>query len=116
MHEYSLVLALIEQVDRHLEGQPPHRVRRVSLRVGEQSGVVPALLATAFDAARAHTACADAELVVHEVAARWCCSRCERELADGDVLECASCGAPARLVAGEELDLMRIELEVVDDV
>ena len=116
MHEYSLVLALLEQVDRNLAAHPGAAVRRVHLRVGALSGVVSELLRTAFEVAREGTACDGAELVIQDVPAEWQCSRCERRFAAGDVLTCPDCGAAARLVAGEELHLMRLELEVADDV
>ncbi len=114
MHEYSLVLALFEQVEQHLVARPGAVVRRVVVQVGEYSGVVPELLATAFEVAGEQTACAGAELVLDPVPARWSCSDCARDVAGGEVLTCTACGAPARLVAGEELNLMRIELEVPD--
>jgi hydrogenase nickel incorporation protein HypA/HybF len=116
MHEYSLVVALLEQVGSHLEGRPSARVRRVTVQVGELSGVVPELLRTAFEVAGDGTPCQGAELVLDLVAARWVCTGCERVFAGGEVLTCEGCGAPARLEAGEELMLMRIELEVPDDV
>ena len=116
MHEYSLVLALLEQVESHLHDRPRALVRRVTVQVGELSGVVPELLRTAFEVAGQGTCCAAADLVLDEVPARWLCRGCEREFAGGEVLTCEVCGAPARLVAGEELTLMRIELEVQDDV
>ena len=116
MHEYSLVLALLEQVDRHLREHEGAKILRIHVRVGELSGVVPELLRTAFEVAGRDTPCEAAELVLDEVPARWLCPTCDREFTGGEVLCCEACGAPARLVAGEELDLMRIELEVGSDV
>jgi hydrogenase nickel incorporation protein HypA/HybF len=116
VHEYSLVLALLEQVEHHLDGRPRATVRRVTVQVGELSGVVPELLRTAFEVAGQDTRCANTELVLDRVPARWSCRGCGREFAGGEVLTCEACGAPARLVAGEELNLMRIELEVPEDV
>jgi len=112
MHEYSLVLALLEQVEAHVAAHPGAAVRRVELRVGDQAGVVPELLQTAFEVARERTPAARAELVIERVPARWACPRCARGLEEGEPLVCATCGEPARLVAGDELDLLRLELEV----
>ena len=116
MHEYSLVLALLEQVERHQQGHKGAKILRITVQVGELSGVVPELLRTAFEVARQSTPCEAAELVLDEVPARWVCPACAREFAGGEALSCEACGAPARLVAGEELNLMRIELEVGSDV
>jgi hydrogenase nickel incorporation protein HypA/HybF len=112
MHEYSLVLALLEQVEAQVASHPGATVRRVQLRIGDQAGVVPELLQTAFEVAREHTVAAGAELAVERVPARWSCPRCGRDVPEGERLDCAGCGGPARLVAGDELILSRLELEV----
>jgi Zn finger protein HypA/HybF involved in hydrogenase expression len=48
------------------------------------------------------------------VAARWQCPACGGEIQVGAALRCPGCGAPARLVAGEEILLERMEMEVPD--
>ena len=112
MHEYSLVLSLLEQVEAQAAAHPGATVRRVEVRLGEQSGVVAELFTTAFEVAREGTVAAEAELLLERVPARWACSGCAREFSSGERLTCSECGDPARLVAGDELHLMRLELEV----
>lgn len=114
MHELSLVEKLLEQVARHALVQTGAVVHRIEVRIGEASGVEADLFASAFAQLRAGTVCAGAELEIRRVAAQWRCCRCERELARGEVLCCEHCGTPAQLVAGNELMLDRIELEVAD--
>jgi hydrogenase nickel incorporation protein HypA/HybF len=111
MHEYSIVAALVETVGAiaHDRGGV---ARRVHVRVGELAGVDRALLETAYDVFRERTACAGAELVVHPALARWECPRCGGEIDRGRILRCPGCGAAARLVAGDDLVLERVELEV----
>jgi len=109
MHEYSLVQALVDDVARQVRGRDGI-VRGVRVRVGELSGVDPELLATAYETFRAHTVCAEAELTLSRVPARWSCALCGRAIAQGERLQC--CGAPARLVAGDDLVLEQLELEV----
>jgi len=48
------------------------------------------------------------------VAVRWGCPACDTELAAGSALRCGDCGGPARLTAGDEIVLERIEMEVPD--
>lgn len=112
MHEYSLVLALLDEVTAQAAAHPGASVRRVEVQLGEQAGVVPELLVTAFEVAREQTVAASAELVLARVPACWRCPRCAREIPAGERLACSSCGEPAKLVAGDELTLMRLELEV----
>ena len=114
MHEYSIATALLERVAAEADKHGARSVRRVTVRLGELSGVEPELLSTAFELARENTSCASASLEVDYVKARWACRACELEVDPKVALQCASCGGSACLVAGEELDLCSLELEVSD--
>ncbi len=89
-------------------------IHRVHVAIGELSGVDPELLLLAFQTFRAGTLCQDADLDIHPVPARWSCPSCGRAIAAGQVLRCPDCARPARLVEGDEIVLMRIEMEVPD--
>jgi hydrogenase nickel incorporation protein HypA/HybF len=112
MHEYSIVQALIERVDAEVRARGATGVHRLTVRIGELSGVEVELLSTAYDTFRERTICEDAELVLQIVPARWVCPDCGDAIARGAVLTCPSCAMPARLVQGDEILLDRIELEV----
>jgi hydrogenase nickel incorporation protein HypA/HybF len=112
MHEYSLMLAVLERVEEEAAARRALAVHRVSVRLGELSGVEPDLLESAFSIARVGTICDRATLAIERVAARWECSGCRRPLNGGERLRCGTCGAPAALAAGDEILLGRIELEV----
>jgi hydrogenase nickel incorporation protein HypA/HybF len=115
MHEYSIVSSLLARVDESLQSYKVTSVRRLHLRIGELSGVEPELLRTAYDMCRLGTSCEQADLEVHEIAARWMCRACNAEPPKGGRLACPSCGGRVTLAAGDEIVLDRIELEV-DDV
>ena len=113
MHEYSLMTALMERVEEEASARRALAVHRVTVRIGELSGVEPELLASAFEIVRSGTVCAKADLYIDRVAARWVCTACGRALdpaAGGP--RCQACGAPAALAAGDEILLGQIELEV----
>ena len=115
MHEYSIISALVDQVQAARAGAPEQAlVQKVHVAIGELAGVDVELLKTAFTTFRPRTVCEEAELLVRSVAAEWRCPRCQQALARGAVLSCPSCGRPARLTAGDEIILERIELEVPD--
>ena len=67
MHEYSIVGALIERVEREATARHATRVVRVHVRLGEFAGVEPELLATAYDTFRERTVCEGAPLVLDRV-------------------------------------------------
>ena len=111
MHEYSIVQSLVDSVAAAV-GEREASVRRIDLAIGELAGVDCALLTTAFDVFRDGTLCERATLTIDRIPARWECSRCGGEVARGGFLRCGLCGTPARLAAGDEIVLQRIELEV----
>ena len=112
MHEYSIVQALVDRVALEARAQGATAVHRLSIRIGELSGVDPDLLTTAYDTFRERTICERAQLDLQIVAARWDCPACGQAIARGAVLTCPTCSLPARLSQGDEIMLDRIELEV----
>jgi hydrogenase nickel incorporation protein HypA/HybF len=112
VHEYSIVMALIERVEQEAASRGAKRVVRLWVRLGDLSGVEPKLLATAYETFRERTICEDAPMELDRVPASWACRRCERAVIDA--LRCDRCQAPAALVTGDEIVLSRIEMEVPD--
>jgi hydrogenase nickel incorporation protein HypA/HybF len=112
VHEYSVVQALIEQVAAEARARGAHAVHRVMVRVGEASGLDVELFETAYATFRDRTICADAELCVNVVPVRWRCRHCDAAPGVGQPLSCPCCGGSVRLVAGDEIVLDRIEMEV----
>jgi hydrogenase nickel incorporation protein HypA/HybF len=112
MHEYSIVQALVERVESEARARHAAAVHRLSVRIGELSGVDIGLLTTAYATFRERTICEAAELDVQSVPARWECSDCGRAVQAGSILRCGRCGAPAWLATGDEIVLDRIEMEV----
>ncbi len=112
MHEYSIVQALLARVETEAEARGAVAVHRLRVQIGEMSGVEVPLLETAFELFRERSICEGAELEVVPVPATWSCPRCGTSLEPGAPLRCESCGVPARLKAGDEIFLERIEMEV----
>lgn len=112
MHEYSIVQALLTQVEGRARTHGASRVARLHLRIGELSGVEIDLLESAFETFRERTVCAGAELTIRPVPATWSCPECGRCFERGQILRCAACERPAQLTAGDEIFLDRIEMEV----
>jgi len=112
MHEYSLVQAMYDEVERLARSRGATAVHRVTVRIGESAGVDPGLLASAYEIFRVHTICERAPLEIVTVPVRWTCPGGHGPIAPDAVLRCATCGAPASLEGGDELVLERVELEV----
>jgi hydrogenase nickel incorporation protein HypA/HybF len=112
MHEYSIVQALVDRVDAEMKNHGATSVQRLSIRIGELSGVDPDLFTTAYNTFRERTICEDAELYLTIVPALWICEGCGQRIAAGKPLRCDLCGSPAKLAEGDEITLDRIEMEV----
>jgi hydrogenase nickel incorporation protein HypA/HybF len=112
MHEYSLIQSLVERVEAEVRARSATAVHRLSVRIGEQSGVDVDLFKTAYLTFRERTVCESAALDVHVVPVEWACGACGCRIEPDRPLQCPQCLAPARLVGGDEIILDRIEMEV----
>ncbi|MEV0965138.1 hydrogenase maturation nickel metallochaperone HypA [Streptomyces sp. NPDC049910] len=112
MHEMSIALAVVDQVEEAARSHGATGVRTVRLLVGELAGVVPDALTFSFGLACAGTVVAGAGLVVETVPARARCAPCGGEWAVGmpPRLACPVCDrATAELVSGRELRIAAVE-------
>ncbi len=112
MHEYSLVLSLIERVEQEIRNHSASAALSVKVSVGELSGVEADLLSSAFEVAREGTLLSATKLRVTRVAARWLCSNCGCNVDSTRSLVCGDCASPARLAEGGDILLESVELEV----
>ncbi|MEV6162432.1 hydrogenase maturation nickel metallochaperone HypA [Streptomyces sp. NPDC052052] len=108
MHEMSIAMAVIGQVEEAARDGGAVAVTSVRLQVGELAGVVPDALSFCFELACAGTVLEGAELVVDPVTARARCGPCADEWAVGmpPRLCCPRCGAATEeLLSGRELQI-----------
>ncbi len=111
MHEYSLVAAMAERVEREARARKALAVHRLAVRIGALSGVEPELFASAFTLVR-QGLLEQAALEIRRAEAEWACPQCGQAVPSGGPLRCAACAVPAKLVAGGEILLEQIEMEV----
>lgn len=115
MHEMSVALAVIDQVETAAaQTSDVTAVRSVRLKVGELAGVVPDSLAFCFELACAGTLLEGAELVTEPVPGRARCTPCAHEWAVGmpPRLTCPECdGADVELISGRELRIADVRWE-----
>jgi hydrogenase nickel incorporation protein HypA/HybF len=113
MHELSVCLSLMQQVEAIAEQQNAARVTRITLSIGPLSGVEPDLLQHAYPLATAGTVAEGAELIIETADVVVRCSQCQRESnVAANKLLCGSCGDfRTQVVSGDELTLLRVELD-----
>ena len=118
MHELAICQALLDEVERVAREQHAERVCGVRVRCGALAGVEPELLHSAYEVARAGTLAEGAALTIEDSPVRVYCPRCGNESpASAQRLVCSVCGEwRTRVVAGDELLLMSVELIAADGV
>ncbi len=103
MHEYSVVQALLEQIETIASENDATEVTKIIVKIGVMSGVEAQLLEIAFNTFKEKTICDGAEFVMNiqpltivcrachiksELSARhYCCPECESidvEITDGE--------------------------------
>jgi hydrogenase nickel incorporation protein HypA/HybF len=112
VHEFSISEALVAEVKQIAVNHGALRVQSVKLRIGPLCGVEASLLLTAYPFASAGTIAEGSTLEIEPVSLRIRCQECDCESeAEPGLLTCKTCGSClTRVVSGEELLLMSVEL------
>jgi len=116
MHELSVCLSLLDQVERIAREHGASRVDRILLRIGPLSGIEAALVANAYPIAAAGSIAEHAVLEIEASPVRVQCKDCgvETEVQPNRLL-CGACGGyHTRLLSGDEMLLANLELSVPD--
>jgi len=110
----SVCQALLSQVAAIARERGAESVVSITVEIGPLSGVDPAQLRSAFTVLRAGSGSAMAELVIDTSAVEVRCLACGAESQTlMNRLICRACGGfRTRVIAGDELRLRRVELEV----
>ncbi len=119
MHELSIAASLVESVEQAARQAGAQRVTQVFLRLGALSGVAKDALLFGYDVATAGTLLEGSRLTIEDVAVVVHCDDCRRDVTLPSIQDfrCPVCGRPcAQIVAGRELEITGIEVEVADDV
>jgi hydrogenase nickel incorporation protein HypA/HybF len=109
MHELGITRNIVAIVADAAKGR---KVRRVTLEVGELSGVMTDAIAFCFDVVAQDTVLEGAELDIRVIPGRARCSACGAEFETATLYTPCDCGS-RRLeqLQGEELNIKTMELE-----
>jgi len=111
MHEVAITRSVLDLVAEAANGR---RVRRVTLEIGELSGVVADAVAFCFPELARDTIAAGAELEIRAIAGRARCEACGAEFATPSLLTPCDCGSLHFVrLRGEELNVKSLEVEAV---
>jgi len=112
MHELSVCLSLLQQLETIAKDRNASAVERVFLKIGPLSGIEPQLLRQAYPLAVAGTVAENAELIIEAAEVVVTCTQCGTESTVlPNRLLCADCGDfRTRIVSGDEMILQSLEL------
>ena len=112
MHELSIALSILDEIDVQLERHGGAAVEVVYVRVGVLSGVDPQALRFAYEIACAGTSFAGSRLEIESVPLLVSCLQCgTRHTPDPQHIFCPLCISPEQQVLeGRELEVTALEL------
>lgn len=118
MHELSIAMALVKQVESIASEQKASAVRKVAVMVGALSGVDPEALRGAFPLAAEGTLTAGAELVIAWVPASVWCKVCGKASSpESPFIYCEGCASTTvDIETGRELCITSVEVEVAEQI
>ncbi len=115
MHEMSLALEILENVQEQISAEVSGkvRVREIHLRIGRFSGVSVDALQFAFEMAKTGTPLESTHLHIHETPLVIFCTKCERETElDSPEFVCPECGSTdTEVVSGQEMIMESLIIE-----
>jgi len=113
VHELSIAQSLLDIVIDEAARHGVQSLKRVGVKVGAFSAVVPDSLRFCWDLIIEDTPAAGSELAIEEVPLRGRCHACGARIDMSDpVFECPECGsADMELTQGQELMVAYIETE-----
>ncbi len=112
MHELSIAISLVEQLEQAARRERASRITSVRLALGALSGVERGPLEFCFPMAAAGTLAEGARLEIEEVPITVRCRSCGAETRVGELqLACPRCGAPGvEVTGGRELTVRSMEV------
>jgi hydrogenase nickel incorporation protein HypA/HybF len=112
MHELSVALSMIEQIEEEAGKHGGGHVETVHLRIGVISGIDPQALRFAYELACEGTTLAGSRLQIESVNLLVYCPQCSStHTPDSQHILCPRClTPPQQIINGQELELRALEL------
>ena len=113
MHEYSIVQALLNQIENVAKENEASKVTKIVTKIGVMSGVEPHLLEIAFNTFKEGTLCDGAEFIMNIQPLVIECQKCKTKTTLKELAYCCpKCKSlEVEVVDGEDMFLMSLEME-----
>lgn len=113
MHEYSIAQSIMQIVLAEAEKANARKILKISLKIGDLTGVFPDSLSFCLDLCSKGTIAENAHLTIEKVPIRGYCHHCNKVfLIEDNQYICQNCGnLKIELVTGRELQINHLEIE-----
>lgn len=112
MHEFSIVNSLLDMCEDNARKNNASKITKVEVKIGKLSGIEPHLLETAFNTFKEKTMCDEAEFIMQMQDLIVKCRKCSAEFTlEKNEFLCPTCEGELEVLDGEEMYLMRLEME-----
>ncbi len=113
MHEYSVVQALLDQIENIADKNEASEVNKVVVKIGVMSGIEAHLLEIAFNTFKEKTICDSAEFVMNIQPLKIRCNTCNIESELQKIHYCCQkCSSTdVEVIDGEDMFLMSLEMQ-----
>ena len=111
MHEVSIAMGIMDIILEEAKKEEASLIKKVNLQIGEKAGVVIDALRFAIDTIVQNTLAEKAEWNIESIPFRGECIECGHQFISQDFLVCQKCGSFAKLISGQELKIISIEIE-----
>ena len=113
MHEYSVVQALLEQIEAIADKNDAKKVTKIIVKIGVMSGIEAHLLEIAFNTFKEKTIADGAEFIMNIQPITIECNSCKK-VSELEKIHycCQECGSvDVTVTDGEDMFLMSLEME-----
>lgn len=112
MHEMSVAMSLVEMVEESIRESGASRVSAVNIDIGSLAGVDPDSLEFCYEACSKNTPLEGSRLNINRIDAIGFCAICDKESSiAGNYSICDECMGPVKLLTGEEMEVVSVEVE-----
>ena len=107
MHEVSIMQSTLEIAIAKAEQNKATTIDRLTMNIGDLSGVVPEALEFAFEVLTKETIAENAQLEINSIAVVCHCPKCDRDFQpEAYIYQCPDCGQiSSDVISGRELEL-----------
>jgi len=111
VHEVSIMMSIMDTAMDVAKQNNAQKITKITVEIGEKSGVVKDALAFAFETVTKETIASQSELEIITIPFKGECLECGHVFLSDEFLVCDKCGNFGKILSGKELRIKSIEVD-----